>query len=73
MSTGKLQQTIAHFRRLLLQHNAQAEQALTAAYRTTLNTIKPQLDHLTNKYRQGELQVKTCRSPFSMKLTAWRG
>jgi SPP1 gp7 family putative phage head morphogenesis protein len=46
VSQGKLLQTIAHFRRLLLQRNAQAEQALTAAYRTTLATIKPQLDHL---------------------------
>src|SRR5260221_2588452 len=46
MSLSQLQSTIAHYRAQLKAHEAQAEQALEAAYANTLQVIQPMLDHL---------------------------
>src|SRR5260221_5281116 len=46
MSQGRLQQTIAHYRAQLKAREAQAEQALEAAYANTLQVIQPMLASL---------------------------
>jgi SPP1 gp7 family putative phage head morphogenesis protein len=55
VSQGKLQQTIAHYRQQLKQHEATAERTLEAAYASTLDTINPVLDIL---YRAMEAKIK---------------
>ncbi|SRR5260221_349111 len=46
MSLSQLQSTIAHYRAQLKAREAQAEQALEAAYANTLQVIQPMLDQL---------------------------
>ena len=46
MSTGRLQSIVKHYRRLLKQHEVQAEQALTYAHTRTLEMIQPALNKL---------------------------
>ncbi len=49
MSSGRLQQTIAHYRQQLLQQEARSVRSLEYAYQHTLSAIQPRLDLL---YRQ---------------------
>lgn len=46
MSTSRLQQTVAHYRAQLLQHEMQAERVLNEAHLHTLASIQPALDKL---------------------------
>lgn len=44
--TGRIQQVVAHYRQQLNQHDAQAQQTLSDAYKRTLASIQPALDRL---------------------------
>lgn len=46
MSTSRLQQSLNHFRQLLIQHNAAAEQQLDNAYKSVLENIQASLNNL---------------------------
>src|SRR5258708_2530335 len=46
MSQGRLQQVIAHYKQVLLQHETTSENSLNAAYVQALASIQPVLDKL---------------------------
>lgn len=58
MSTSRLQQSLSHFRQLLIQHNTIAEQQLDDAYKSVLSNIQASLnrlyDQMVNDIAKGE-------------------